>query len=516
MAATTSKALGVYVPQNLIMSFSRAYQAAVKEVMLVEKTSNLNQIVRVNFQVYKIVSAFQDAVQSYANRNITTSAQAAQQPESLVLLSTFDMEALDRERTLRLIRSSTAYVSNTVALGNTFLASLDPNNLRKTLEEAVRNKTSGAGGGAGGDEDNEEANPKDVNLSNAGGLYKIQNTDDALLLDQLVGYQDEAREILSYTRSITFKLSNSNQDGGQSDRDRNPVVIILYGPPGTGKTTIAQSIARAIDSVYMYVNAENVTSKWAGETEKNIAKIFRRARIASLQNTTNPNNPRRVLLLIDEIDGLIKNRATSSNLSTEEYARVTTFLQQLTPPIGTNNSNIVAIFTTNRIENLDGAVVSRARGRIFMGYIVKPEDRVSIAATIYKPYVKSQYGPLKDNAQLKTAMYTYDDLVPRDLQNVISKIQNVIIDKLTRNKRDPASLSERFEIDLINDDNDRITLAELLTILKNTSPVTDATSLFASYNPPLAHVCAWLTENKPVLQYARSAKVYKAHGKQCQ
>ena len=78
-----------------------------------------------------------------------------------------------------------------------------------------------------------------------------------------------------------------------------PRGILLYGPPGCGKTMIAAAVANEIDSYFIQVDAASIMSKWLGEAEKNVAKIFNSAREISKKE----NKP--VIIFIDEIDALL-------------------------------------------------------------------------------------------------------------------------------------------------------------------------------------------------------------------
>jgi transitional endoplasmic reticulum ATPase len=54
--------------------------------------------------------------------------------------------------------------------------------------------------------------------------------------------------------------------------------ILLYGPPGTGKTLIAKAIANEINANFISIKGPELLSKWVGESEKGIRKIFSKAR----------------------------------------------------------------------------------------------------------------------------------------------------------------------------------------------------------------------------------------------
>ena len=57
-----------------------------------------------------------------------------------------------------------------------------------------------------------------------------------------------------------------------------PRGILLYGPPGCGKTLLAAAAAAEIDGYFINVDAASMMSKWLGEAEKNISKLFKMAR----------------------------------------------------------------------------------------------------------------------------------------------------------------------------------------------------------------------------------------------
>ena len=72
-----------------------------------------------------------------------------------------------------------------------------------------------------------------------------------------------------------------------------PSGLLLTGPPGTGKTTIAKVLAAEAKCSFYPVTAADLTSRWVGESEKAMARLFRRARA---------NCPS--IVFIDEIDAI--------------------------------------------------------------------------------------------------------------------------------------------------------------------------------------------------------------------
>lgn len=80
-----------------------------------------------------------------------------------------------------------------------------------------------------------------------------------------------------------------------------PRGILLYGPPGCGKTMIAAATAAEIDGYFISVDAASIMSKWLGEGEKNVSKLFNNAR-----KMLGDNKP--VIVFVDEIDSLLGTR----------------------------------------------------------------------------------------------------------------------------------------------------------------------------------------------------------------
>ena len=110
---------------------------------------------------------------------------------------------------------------------------------------------------------------------------------------------------------------------------------LFYGPPGTGKSMIAGLVARELGLDLYRVDLARITSKWIGETEKNLAEVFDAAEAGQ------------AVILFDEADSLFAKR-TEVRSSTDRYANleVNYLLQRLDTFEG------ICILTTN----LDGAI----------------------------------------------------------------------------------------------------------------------------------------------------------------
>jgi transitional endoplasmic reticulum ATPase len=73
--------------------------------------------------------------------------------------------------------------------------------------------------------------------------------------------------------------------------------VLLYGPPGTGKTMLAKATAGEIDASFFRISPADILSKWVGEAEQNIKKLFDAAA-----------GEKRSIIFIDEIEALVPAR----------------------------------------------------------------------------------------------------------------------------------------------------------------------------------------------------------------
>ncbi len=125
------------------------------------------------------------------------------------------------------------------------------------------------------------------------------------------------------------------------------VSALFSGPPGTGKTMCASVIARELDMELFQVDLSRVVSKWIGETEKNLARVFDEAERSN------------AIILFDEADSLFARR-TEVKSSIDRYANleVNFLLQRMEAFSG------VTVLTTNFEDTLDTAFKRRLSFRV--------------------------------------------------------------------------------------------------------------------------------------------------------
>lgn len=135
---------------------------------------------------------------------------------------------------------------------------------------------------------------------------------------------------------------NTNGDLVFSKRMKQGLKVMFFGKSGTGKTQTAAIIGKELGKKIYRIDLSQIVSKYIGETEKNLAKIFEAA------------ESRQWILFFDEGDALFGKR-TSVSSSNDRYANqeVAYLLQRIEDYTG------IIIVSTNLRENIDSAFVRR-------------------------------------------------------------------------------------------------------------------------------------------------------------
>lgn len=170
---------------------------------------------------------------------------------------------------------------------------------------------------------------------------------------------------ISYSQQMEFEpeFLNFRQSTETVEQIRHaiseghPIRVLLCGPPGTGKTAFAHFMAETFKRDLMRVKCSDVLDKYVGESEKNIARIFRTA------------HKEKQLLLLDEVDSLLASRERlQAQHETQLVNELLTQIECFTQPL---------FAATNFESSLDKAVLRRFDFKLECDYLT-PEQVIAL------------------------------------------------------------------------------------------------------------------------------------------
>ena len=157
------------------------------------------------------------------------------------------------------------------------------------------------------------------------------------------------------------------QDWGMARKLRPGYRALFYGPPGTGKTMTACLLGRSTGRDVYQVDLSLVVSKFIGETEKNLSRVFDQAQHQGW------------ILFFDEADALFGKRSETKDAH-DRYANqeVAYLLQRIETFDG------IVILASNQKDNIDGAFARRFESVIYFP-LPRPEERLRLWRQGFSP-----------------------------------------------------------------------------------------------------------------------------------
>ena len=199
-----------------------------------------------------------------------------------------------------------------------------------------------------------------------GANFPARYVDTQLDWDDVIlhpGTRKQVEEIDTWLRHGSTLMN----DWGMAPKLRPGYRSLFHGPPGTGKTMTACLLGKSNDREVYKVDLSLVVSKYIGETEKNLAKVFDQAQHKGW------------ILFFDEADSLFGKRS-QTNDAHDRYANqeVSFLLQRIETFDG------IAILASNLRENLDDAFTRRFESIIYFP-IPRPQERLRLWKQGFSP-----------------------------------------------------------------------------------------------------------------------------------
>ena len=194
---------------------------------------------------------------------------------------------------------------------------------------------------------------------------------------------------------------------------RPPKGILLYGAPGTGKTLLAKAVATESKSNFISVKGPELLSKWVGESEKGVRKIFQKAR------QTAPS-----IIFFDEIDSIASRRGVTDSPVSDKFVN-----QILTEMDGLEEMNdVVIIAATNRPDMVDPGLLRPGR---FDRIILTPVPDKKCREEIFKVHTKKM--PLVKEVDIKELAAKTEGYAGADIEAVCREAAMITL------RKDPKS-----------------------------------------------------------------------------
>lgn len=179
-----------------------------------------------------------------------------------------------------------------------------------------------------------------ININNSNKLsrkkQKITFNDIAGLENAKQAFKEKV--VLAFEHKALYEKYGKKVGGG----------ILLYGLPGTGKTMFAEAASNETDSLFIPIKCSDIKSKWYGESEANIKKIFNKAR-----------NAGKAIIFFDEFEAIGAKRTDNADNGNNDL--VPEILAEMQGVNQKSNAVIVVIASTNKPWAIDSAFLRPGR-----------------------------------------------------------------------------------------------------------------------------------------------------------
>ncbi|MGH7446700.1 MAG: CDC48 family AAA ATPase, partial [Longimicrobiales bacterium] len=179
--------------------------------------------------------------------------------------------------------------------------------------------------------------------------------------------------------------------------------FLLFGPPGTGKTMLAKAVAREAEANFIATKSSNLLSKWYGESERQVSRLFQRARQVAP-----------TVIFIDEIDALAPTRGGGLGEPAVTERVVNTLLAEMD---GLEElRGVVVIAASNRPALLDPALLRPGRFDDLI-YVPVPER----AGRLHILRIHTRRMPMGDDVDLESIAARTEGYTGADLEDIVRR-----------------------------------------------------------------------------------------------
>lgn len=229
------------------------------------------------------------------------------------------------------------------------------------------------------------------------GLQDLSLARGVETLKDIGGYEKTKKELID-----TIVMPMQRKELQIAYGLRPPKGVLLFGPPGTGKTMLMRALAKELDIGFYYVKCSDILSQWYGESERNIAELFKIGRSQSP-----------CVLFFDEIDSIGKRR---DKYTADDVAPRLLSVMLAEMDGFKSEKNVIIIGATNVPHELDPALLRPGR---FDKIIYMPLPDKASRKQIFKVHARKL--PLSDDVDFEKLAQRTERYSGADIANICTE-----------------------------------------------------------------------------------------------
>jgi len=272
-------------------------------------------------------------------------------------------------------------------------------------------------------------------LSNNEELYSI--------LEDEVKFKYKGQEYTSNGNAFSNELINPSIDLTTLTQKlcstKSNFSMLIYGPPGTGKSYYLRYLAEQLGCQTLEKTATDLFSKFQGEPARKVAEMFAE------------QESKKALLILDEVDEILKSRANASEFEAWKVDMINAFLTCL------DRAKYPVACTTNFIEKIDSAILRRFTFKFKFDYLTSEQNKIAYKH-FFKKEAPKELGVIKNltNGDFSTVKrqsilldYNNDD------QKILEALEEEVKRKLGDNYVEYDNIDD-FDINLIKTNHTKL------------------------------------------------------------